>query len=177
MGIREPGEPEYPQSRVEVEAACARFVDALQAHLGERLVCVLLCGSWARGEARPPESDLDVTVIVDTVDDHAVDALRHAWEASGFGFANIYGADEATVLAQEEMYTTNAVVLWGTNPFEPPTRLDFARNLSGAAESIARNARFALILPWKTPAGRARSLRSIFQPSELGWTLKHLAAY
>src|SRR5689334_14088331 len=56
MGIRESGEPAYPQSSKEVDAAYDRLVDALRANLGERLLCVLLCGSWARGEAHPPES-------------------------------------------------------------------------------------------------------------------------
>src|SRR6266498_5229909 len=73
MGWRDPGEPEHPRSRAEVDAVCARLVTALQTHLGERLVCVLLCGSWARNEARPPESDLDLTVVVDTVDPSALE--------------------------------------------------------------------------------------------------------
>jgi hypothetical protein len=164
MGIREAGEPEYPRSREEVDAVCSRFLDVLHNYVGERLVCVLRCGSWARGEAHPPQSDLDVTVIVDRVDDPALDALRRAWDASGFGFANIYGADEVEVMARQEMYTSNAVLLWGKNPFLPPTREDFARSLSWAAESIARNARFALVLPWKTEAGRVKSLHQARPP-------------
>ena len=78
MGRRDVGEPGYPLSFEDVRNVCDRMVNALQAHLGERLVCVLLCGSWARGEAHPPESDIDLTVIVDTVDNQAIDALRRS---------------------------------------------------------------------------------------------------
>src|SRR5438132_7622282 len=132
MGLRDPGEPEYPRTLEGMKAACDRLVDALRTELGERLIGVLLCGSWARGEARPLESDIDAAVIVDTVDSAVIVALRRCWEASGFGPANVYGADEVPLLARDglEQFTSNAVVLWGANPFAPPTREDFARDLA-----------------------------------------------
>src|SRR6266540_5371606 len=121
LGRRDQGEPEYPRSRSEVNATCERLVNSLQAHLLERLICVLLCGSWARGEARPPESDIDLTIIVDTVDDLAIDALRQAWQSADVGYALVYVLDEIPVLSRErrEQFTSNARVLWGNNPFDP----------------------------------------------------------
>src|SRR5438874_1147025 len=119
MGWRDPGEPEFPSTLEEVKSRCDRLVQALRAHLGVRLIGVLLCGSWARGEARPPESDMDLTVIVDIVDTTALRALRQAWEAAGAGPANVYGLDEVPLLPREglEQFTTNAVLCWGANPF------------------------------------------------------------
>lgn len=152
MGRRWTNEPPYPRSRAEVDSSGARAIDTLRSHLSDRLVCVLLCGSWARGEARPPDSDVDLTVIVDTVDDAVSDQLRLAWAAASLAPANVYGADEVRAMAREavEMYTVNAVVLWGCNPFLPPTRQDFAEDLARAAESVARDARVVEFYAWLT---------------------------
>jgi predicted nucleotidyltransferase len=49
-------EPAYPQSQAELEAYCERLIEALHRELGGRLTCVLLCGSWARGEATHPRA-------------------------------------------------------------------------------------------------------------------------
>ena len=127
MGFRTEHEPPYPQTQAELEAYCGRLISALVRHLEDRLACVLLCGSWARGEARPPDSDVDLTVVIDTVDESALDALRTAWQEAQVGYANVYGADEGPVMSRiaAAMYTTNAVVLYGRNPFEPPTKADF----------------------------------------------------
>jgi predicted nucleotidyltransferase len=40
-----------------------RYVEALDRHFGERLVSVVLFGSWARGTARA-ESDVDLLVVL-----------------------------------------------------------------------------------------------------------------
>lgn len=147
MGFRWQQEPPYPEDERDVERYCSRLIEALIAELGDRLVAVLLAGSWARGEARPPESDLDVQVVIDTVDDAALVALERAWVQSGMGAANIYGLDEIPLMGRtaQEMYTTNAVVLYGTNPFTPPSRHDFAADLVAVAEQVARNARIARV--------------------------------
>src|SRR5690349_7229076 len=109
MANRLAHEPAYPQTQAELEAYCERLIEALRRELGNRLIGVLLCGSWARGEATPPESDADTTVIVDTLDDWTSDALCRAWRQADMGCANIYGADEVAVMPREavEMYTTN----------------------------------------------------------------------
>jgi hypothetical protein len=97
-------------------------------------------------------SDADLTVVVDTVDDGVADGLRRAWIEAQMGCANVYGADEVPLMAREaiEMYTINAVVLWGTNPFTRPTQADFAADLARAAESVDRNARGLDYYPWLT---------------------------
>lgn len=179
MGIRDELEPPYPQSRSEVDAYCARFLDSLRLNLGERLVCLLLCGSWARGSALPPESDLDLTVVVDRVDEDVLLALRNAWEQSSIGPANVYGADEIEAMSREaqEMYTTNAEVIWGVNPFSAPNREDFASDLARAAETIARDSRSLLLYPWLTGEEREARLRSLLGKWGLVWGLKNLAAF
>ena len=178
MGRRDAGEPEYPKSREEVQTVCDRVVQVLQTHLGERLVCVLLCGSWARGEARPPESDIDVTVIVDAVDDPAIEALQRAWKLADFGYAIVYGRDEVPVLSRErrEQFTTNATVLWGSNPFDPPSREEFARQLSTKSEDLARCARHVLIYSWMTPGRRVELLRGALE-GDLPYALRYLVAF
>jgi hypothetical protein len=178
MGRRDQGEPDYPRSAEEARIACDRFVEALRAHLGERLVCVLLCGSWARGEARPPESDLDLTVIVDTVDSEAIVALRQAWQQSGAGYALIYGLDEIPTLPRQgrEQFTLNAIVLYGNNPFDPPSRDDFARRLVMAAEDMSRCARHVLIYPWMKKERKVELLQGTLK-WELRWPLRYLVAY
>ena len=40
-----------------------RYVEILERHFADRLVSVVLFGSWARGEARA-ESDIDVLIVV-----------------------------------------------------------------------------------------------------------------
>lgn len=40
-----------------------RYVEALERHFEERLVSVVLFGSWVRGAARP-DSDLDLLVVI-----------------------------------------------------------------------------------------------------------------
>src|SRR6266540_7343603 len=101
MGKRWTNEPSYPRSQEETDAYGARFVQLMRSHLGERLVCVLLCGSWARAEARPPDIDIDLTVVVDTVDDALTDALRRAWTEGNLAPANVCGADELPAMARD----------------------------------------------------------------------------
>jgi hypothetical protein len=161
MGRRRTNEPPYPRSRAEVDAYSAWLVETLRSHLGDRLVCVLLCGSRTRDEARPPDSDVDLTVVVDTVDDAMADQRRQTWAEAVLAPANIYGADERWAMSCEavEMYTVNAVLLWGSNPFKPPTRLDFAADLARAAESVARGARMVKFYARLTPEERSGVLQ------------------
>ena len=45
------------------------YCQQLGSHLGDRLLQVILFGSYARGEARA-DSDVDVAVVLDRIDDH-----------------------------------------------------------------------------------------------------------
>jgi len=58
-----------------VDRWLADFVRRLRDTFGERLVFVSLHGSWARAEPRP-ESDIDVTVVIDCVDSQDLAAFR-----------------------------------------------------------------------------------------------------
>src|SRR5258708_30282749 len=54
--------------------------------LGERLVALLLYGSWARGTHVPDRSDVNTLLICDTVDDALFAALApamRAWTRAG----------------------------------------------------------------------------------------------
>jgi hypothetical protein len=179
MGRRDTHEPPYPLSQAELEAYCTRFITALRTHLDHRLVCVLLSGSWARGEARPPESDADLTIIVDTCDDTAIDALCRAWSESGVGCANVYGADEVPIMSRiaAHMYTTSAIILYGHNPFTEPTRQDIVEDVALASESLARNARSLELYRWLTPEERLDSLQYMLGKSELKRALENLVAF
>ena len=178
MGKRWANEPPYPRSQAEADAYCARFVDVMRSCLGERLLCVLLCGSWARGEAHPPQSDLDLTVVVDTVDDAATDALARSWSEATLAPANVYGSDEVPAMARDgwEMYTVNARVLWGQNPFAPPTRDDYAKDVARMAESIARTGRALALYGWLTTQERTSLCDSLLDKT-LPWALGYLVAF
>lgn len=66
-----------------VQASLSRFHAALVAHFGQRLREVTLFGSFARGDA-DEESDVDVLVVIDDLDDDdffAVADLAHAADA------------------------------------------------------------------------------------------------
>jgi hypothetical protein len=151
VGEQDESEPAYPRNEAECEAYCQRLVDALRSGLGTRLVCVLLSGSWARGEARPG-SDVDLTVVVDSVDDDLLDRLRPSWIESGVGYANVYGLDEIPAMSREalQMYSVNVRVLHGENPFPAPVANDFARDLAANAEVVARMARNLVFAHWMT---------------------------
>ena len=171
MGFQKENEPPYPQSKEELDAYCAYLIEALKKHLGVRLKCVLLCGSWARGEAKPPESDADITIIIDTLDGAALDCLRLAWKDANMGGANVYGADEVPVMSRiaAYMYTTTAVVLYGVNPFAPPQREEFVEEVALAAEQLAREARLLELMFWQTEETRAQDLDNLLAK----WGIKH----
>ena len=180
MPYRLTQEPAYPQTRAELEVYCERLIEALRGEVGGHLIGVLLCGSWARGEAIPPESDADMTVIVDTLTEGTSDALGRAWRQAEMGCANIYGADEVAVMSREavEMYTTNAIVLWGRNPFLPPTTSDFAEDLARAAEQVARSARALETYFWMTPEEQVQDLQALLsKKGEVMWALRNVAAF
>ena len=58
----------------------ARYAEAVRAAFGDRIVCIGLQGSRARGEATP-ESDIDAVLILDRVD--AADLERYREAVSG----------------------------------------------------------------------------------------------
>jgi hypothetical protein len=179
MGRRDTYEPPYPQSQAELDAYCTRFISALRTALDERLVCVLLSGSWARGEAQPPHSDADITVIIDSCDDAVLNALSRAWRESGMGCANVYGADEVPVMSRvaAHMYTTSAIVLYGHNPFTAPLRQDFVEDVAFSAESLARNARCLELYPWLAYEERKDRLIYTLGKNELKRALENLVAF
>lgn len=152
MGKRDAHEPPYPQSREELDRYCARLSHTLVDTLGDRLVCVLLCGSWARGEARPPTSDADITIVIDYIDGAVLQHLAQAWKLAQIGYANIYSRAEVATMSHValEMYTTNAQVLWGDNPFPQPTKADFAEDIAQNCEAVARYARHLIVCYWRT---------------------------
>jgi len=52
-----------------IPEAAQKFADACVAELGARVIAILLEGSFARGDDRD-DSDIDLFVLVDTVDNH-----------------------------------------------------------------------------------------------------------
>src|SRR5436309_14812976 len=69
-------------SKLTVEQFAAEVARAL----GERLVALLLYGSWARGTHVPDRSDVNTLLICDTADDALFEALASAvrdWTRAG----------------------------------------------------------------------------------------------
>lgn len=158
--MRWSGEPEYPVHDAALHSYCDRLVKEGAECLGDRLVAILLCGSWARGEARPPESDVDLVLVVDTVDDDVLDILSSLWSSGTLGTVNLIGADEIPGMPRDglEMFTTNARVLYGSNPFPRADLTDLAADLGRVSEAIARQARILALYPWLTETDRRVSL-------------------
>ncbi len=178
MSPRANGQPVFPATATELDAYCQRYVGALTSALPGRLVCVLLCGSWARGEARPPESDVDLVIVIDTIDDEMLEVLARVWRQADLSVAEVYGLDEVKVMDRNalEMYTTNAVVLWGHTPFPAPTSADFASDLAEAAESVARYARCAALYPWLTVEERTQHINRGIAKGGLRFAMRNLVA-
>src|SRR5206468_4327918 len=89
-------------------------------------------------------------------------ALEEVWRESAFGAANVYSRAEVESMVRDgmEMYTTNACVLWGQNPFPTPGRAEFAQDLARVTESILRECRIAILYPWLTEDERAVCVNS-----------------
>ncbi|HUR49326.1 MAG TPA: hypothetical protein VMY88_07370 [Acidimicrobiales bacterium] len=172
-------QPPHPVDEDELSGYTDRLIAELERCCGERLACVLLCGSWARGEAEPPRSDVDMFVVVRTVDEETLGLLAEAWTSAGAGPSNVVGLDELGGLPRygQEMVTTNAKVLWGLNPFSEPTRQDFAADLSDVADSLARTARCLLLYPWLTGEERLVMVERLTGKWGLAWAAKCLIAY
>jgi len=179
MSYQDKNEPPYPQNQKECNDYCDRLVAALSTKLQHRLVCVLLSGSWATGEAKPPKSDIDISVVVDFVDDNLLDTLSEAWKQSKTGYANIYGLDEIEAMSHEafHMYTFNAVVLYGTNPFPYPNKKDLALDLAATTEGLARMARNIEYAYWLSEEEISGNLSYMLGKDCLRRTLQNLVAF
>ena len=179
MARQSDNEPPYPNSALEVKAYCDALIAALAKYLPDRLVCVLLCGSWARVEANPPNSDIDIAVILDTVDAPSLASLRDALSECKSGLINVYGATEVRAMSREalEFYSTNARVLWGSNPFPQPSRHDFALDVARSAESLLRYARATLLYSWASDTQIRDDIAQIFGKDGLMWALRCLVAF
>lgn len=147
-----------------------QHVGAFVRHVGDRLVGMLLFGSWAIGEAVPGRSDVDLAIVVDTIDDDVLDRLRAVWD-DGAGFVNVYGADEVPHMREGLEAMVNAVTVWGRNPFTPPTPDDLRRDLARQAEAVARDAR-CLDLYDLTLDERRHRVRYATGKHALGWGLR-----
>jgi len=179
MNTQDKYEPHYPLNEQECNAYCERLVTSLSSSLKQRLVCVLLSGSWATGDAKPPYSDVDLTVVVDLVDNSLLDDLCVAWKHAKVGYANVYGIEEIHSMSREalHMYTTNAVVLFGSNPFPLPNRTDFANDLMTVAEIVARMVRNAEYAYWLTDSEIKEELSYILGKTCLRRAFQNLAAF
>jgi predicted nucleotidyltransferase len=147
-----------------------RFAWTLEGLYDEALVSVALFGSAARGEYRPGLSDLNLLVLLRTVDAAALrrgNEVARAWVAEGNPPPMVLSLDEwrasADVFAIEVSDIRDAhLVLAGVDPFEGVTvdpahlRLQCERELKGKKLQL-----------------RERYLLSACSPEELGALLLH----
>lgn len=172
-------EPPYPSTEQELEIYCNRFIAALKGNLGERLVCVLLNGSWARGEANPPHSDVDLTVIIDKIDEDTSNALCRTWTEVNMGCANVVDLVEIKAKPREliAMLCDKSKLLFGHNPFQP-SKEDFACNVSSTASSIGLYARTVDYYPWEGLDRKVKDMKYVMTSKyNLKWLLKNLIAF
>lgn len=173
------GEPAYPSSLGELQEYCDRFVRALVGNLSFHLVCVLLTGSWARSEAKPSISDVDITVIIDCINDHTSDALRQTWQEVNMGCSNVVDLIELQAKPREliAMLCDKNQVLYGSNPFVP-TKMDYAVNVVNAASNIGLNARCSDYYHWQVVDDKVKDLMYVMTNKyDLKWLLKNLIAF
>jgi len=173
------GEPTYPANSEELQAYCDRFIHALVKNLSDHLICVLLNGSWARAEAKPPISDVDMTIIIDCIDDHTSDALRKTWQEVNMGCANVVDLIELQARPREliAMLCDKTQLLYGSNPFVP-TQSDYAENVVNAASNIGMYARRSDYYHWRVVDDNVKQLKYVMTNKyDLKWLLKNLIAY
>jgi len=176
---RQSGEPLYPHSEAELMEYCGKFILALKRHLEHHLICVLLNGSWARGEANPPISDVDMTLVVDKITDDTSNALRAVWIEVNMGCVNVVDLAELQAKPKEliAMLSDTCKVLYGTNPFTP-SKQDYANNVSDAASNIGLYARTIEYYHWKTIDDKISDLKYVMTSKyNLKWLLKNLMAF
>lgn len=176
MGIRVEGEPPYPMTHDELHAYCNHFIQVLQKHLKHRLVSVHLCGSWARGEARPPESDADLMVVVDKIDVQTSNALEKVWQDTNMGCANVVDLLEIEAAPTElmAMMSDCHTVLFGTNPFPIPTKGRYAQNLADVVSTMGLYARSREYYHWEFSERKIRLLKELNAKYMLKWALRNL---
>ncbi len=77
------------------------------------------------------------------------------------------GLDEIDAMPRYafEQYTTNARVLWGKNPCQPPVRSEFAEDAAFNCESIARVAR-NLCYPWTSSERKQQLIQWVTEDVE-----------
>jgi predicted nucleotidyltransferase len=178
MGIRVEGEPPYPTTQEELDKYCNRFIQTLQKYLGDRLISVHLCGSWARGEANPPVSDVDLMVVIDKIDEQISGALQKVWQEVNMGCANVVDLPEIAAAPTElmAMMSDCHVVLLGTNPFPSPTKERYAQNLADVASTMGLYARSREYYHWETNERKLRLLKELNTKYMLKWALRNLVA-
>ncbi|MFD1675202.1 nucleotidyltransferase domain-containing protein [Alicyclobacillus fodiniaquatilis] len=178
MGIRVEGEPPYPTTQEELDKYCNRFIQALQKYLRDRLISIHLCGSWARGEANPPESDVDLMVIIDKIDEQTSNALQKVWQETNMGCANVVDLCEIASAPTElmAMMSDHHTVLFGTNPFPKPTKERYAQNLADVASTMGLYARSREYYHWESSERRISLLKQLNAKYMLKWALRNLVA-
>lgn len=179
MSFQDKYEPKYPQNQKECDLYCERLVNGLKRNFADELVCVLLSGSWATGEAKPPKSDIDLTVVFRDVSGEFMKRVNKAWKKLNVGYVNIYDLKQVEAMSHEalHMYTQNALLLYGENPFPAPTRADFAQDLATSTEMTARMVRNLLYADWMTEKEVKGNLQYIFSKNCLFRNLQNLAAF
>ncbi|MFB5191382.1 nucleotidyltransferase domain-containing protein [Alicyclobacillus fastidiosus] len=177
MGVRVEGEPPYPTTKEELDNYCSNFIQSLRSHLGNRLISVHLCGSWARREAHPPESDTDLMVVIDKVDEHTSNALRQVWKDTDIGCANVVDLVEIKAEPTElmAMMSDCHTVLFGSDPFPMPSKERYAQNLADVASTIGLNARCQDYYNWES-SERSTSNLKYLNGKVLKWALRNLVA-
>lgn len=179
MGKREVGEPPYPANEEELQQYCKGIVNTLVSNLGNQLICVLLNGSWAREEARPPHSDVDITIIIDQMDEFASNALVLSWQESEIGRCNVIDLIELQAKPREmiAMLCDEVKLLYGHYPFQPD-RTDYANNIVDTASRIGLYARTVEYYHWEAVERKIRDIKYIITSKyDLIWLLKNLVAY
>lgn len=147
-------------------------------NLGNRLISVHLCGSWACGEAKPPESDADLMVVIDKIDEQTSDALEKVWYGINMGCANGVDLPEIAAAPTElmAMMSDCHTVLFGTDPFPIPTKMRYAQNLADVASTMGLYAGSREYYHWESSERKIRDLKQLNAKYMLKWALRNLDA-
>lgn len=139
---------------------------------------VHLCGGWARAEAKPPNSDTDLVVVVDKIDNCTSAALREVWRETNMGCANVVDLPEVAAGQTElrAMMSDFHTLLFGADPLPMPTKVQYAQNLADVASRRGLYARCREYYRWESSETKIRDLQNLNAKDNLKWALQNVVA-
>ncbi len=139
MGMAEPIQASPPQEVGEV-------AESLIGALGQNLTALLWHGSWARGE-QTPESDHDLIVVVEQVDDQTLGTMREVFKGRGLWSTYLKTPEELRQypMTGRAQFHFGYIAIYGAIDPPPLTRDGLIEDLKWLCASIQHESRYRVV--------------------------------